>query len=137
MNNQSSYCGLVDAKIRASDKDLPVKEKDIAGFIDAQKIEAFNYAFGVKISSRSSSKITFDIQNSTDGVVGTDVYQVVLRKNNPGFSLDSALLPSPNSLEPKVYNFKSTGKSFSEALILHQLTHNMTTDCTLNYKFNK
>ena len=25
MNNQSSYCGLVDAKIKASDKDLPVK----------------------------------------------------------------------------------------------------------------
>ena len=24
MNNQSSYCGLVDEKIRASDKDLPV-----------------------------------------------------------------------------------------------------------------
>jgi hypothetical protein len=24
MNNLSSYCGLVDAKIRASEKDLPV-----------------------------------------------------------------------------------------------------------------
>ena len=24
MNNLSSYCGLVDAKIRATDKDLPV-----------------------------------------------------------------------------------------------------------------
>ena len=24
MNNLSSYCGLVDVKIRASDKDLPV-----------------------------------------------------------------------------------------------------------------
>ena len=24
MNNLASYCGLVDAKIRASDKDLPV-----------------------------------------------------------------------------------------------------------------
>ena len=24
MNNLSSYCGLVDAKIKASDKDLPV-----------------------------------------------------------------------------------------------------------------
>jgi hypothetical protein len=24
MNNLSSYCGLVDAKMRASDKDLPV-----------------------------------------------------------------------------------------------------------------
>ena len=27
MNNLLSYCGLVDAKIRASDKDLPVKLK--------------------------------------------------------------------------------------------------------------
>ena len=27
MNNLSSYCWLVDAKIRASDKDLPVQEK--------------------------------------------------------------------------------------------------------------
>ena len=26
MNNLSSYCGLVDAKIRASDKDLPVQD---------------------------------------------------------------------------------------------------------------
>ena len=26
MNNLSSYCGLLDAKIRASDKDLPVQE---------------------------------------------------------------------------------------------------------------
>ena len=25
MNNHSAYCGLVDAKIRASDKDLPVQ----------------------------------------------------------------------------------------------------------------
>ena len=25
MNNLLSYCGLVDAKIRGSDKDLPVK----------------------------------------------------------------------------------------------------------------
>jgi hypothetical protein len=31
---------------------------------------------------------------------------------------------------------QSTGKSLSEALSLHQLTHNMTTDCSLNYKFD-
>ena len=30
----------------------------------------------------------------------------------------------------------STGKSLSEAPFLHQLTHNMTKDCSLNYKFN-
>ena len=28
MNNMSSYCGIVDAKIRASDKDLPVLSYD-------------------------------------------------------------------------------------------------------------
>ena len=27
MNNMLSYCGLVDAKIRASDKDLPIQKK--------------------------------------------------------------------------------------------------------------
>ena len=27
MNNLLSYCGLIDAKIKASDKDLPVKGK--------------------------------------------------------------------------------------------------------------
>ena len=29
MNNLSSYCGLVDAKIRASDKDLPVQNMQL------------------------------------------------------------------------------------------------------------
>ena len=28
MNNLSSYCGLVDSKIRASDKDLPVQGQE-------------------------------------------------------------------------------------------------------------
>ena len=32
MNNLSSYCGLVDAKIRASDKDLPVSQKEITSY---------------------------------------------------------------------------------------------------------
>ena len=31
MNNLLSYCGLVDAKIRASDKDLPVSAKYTKG----------------------------------------------------------------------------------------------------------
>ena len=29
MNNLSPYCGLVDAKIGASDKDLPVKQNKL------------------------------------------------------------------------------------------------------------
>ena len=31
MNNRLSYCGLVDAKIRASDKDLPVHKPQNLG----------------------------------------------------------------------------------------------------------
>jgi hypothetical protein len=43
MNNLSSYCGLVDAKIRASDKDLPVitlfnqGDVDIADVINCEQ----------------------------------------------------------------------------------------------------
>ena len=29
MNNLLSYCGLVDAKIRTSDKDLPIKKSAV------------------------------------------------------------------------------------------------------------
>jgi hypothetical protein len=36
-----------------------------------------------------------------------------------------------NTLFPHI-----TGKSLSEALIFAQLNHKMTTDCSLNYKFN-
>ena len=41
----------------------------------------------------------------------------------------------------KILNFTwtshiDTGKSFSEALFLHQLTHNMTKDFSLNYKLS-
>ena len=37
MNNLLSYCGLVDAKIRASDKDLPVHSVD-GGMYTAQYV---------------------------------------------------------------------------------------------------
>ena len=44
MNNLLSYCGLVDAKIRASDKDLPVHSKldtySIFIFHDFQDLES-------------------------------------------------------------------------------------------------
>ena len=41
MNNLSSYCGLVDAKIRASDKDLPVCTKTMYDFF-LHKTESTN-----------------------------------------------------------------------------------------------
>ena len=47
MNNLSSYCGLVDAKIRASDKDLPVQFK-------IQKFQAYK---SVNDWSRVENKI--------------------------------------------------------------------------------
>ena len=47
MNNLLSYCGLIDAKIRASDKDLPVKQTSraesgfLSGFLDEFAFKIF------------------------------------------------------------------------------------------------
>ena len=43
MNNRSSYCGLVDAKMRASDKDLPVQRCDRNGHLGALEEEMFKF----------------------------------------------------------------------------------------------
>ena len=37
MNNLSSYCGLVDARISASDKDLPVLQDPMATLLPREK----------------------------------------------------------------------------------------------------
>ena len=39
MNNMSSYCGLVDAKIRASDKDLPVPHSNFDVCSDRDRLK--------------------------------------------------------------------------------------------------
>ena len=39
MNNLSYYCGLIDAKIRASDKDLPVIKKCNVGEFDVVNLK--------------------------------------------------------------------------------------------------
>ena len=44
MNNLSTYCGLVDAKIRASDKDLPVRMVKFYGNLkNREKFDRFVY----------------------------------------------------------------------------------------------
>ena len=43
MNNLSSYCGLVDAKIKASDKDLPVTKSQIAQWDQKNSEVAFTF----------------------------------------------------------------------------------------------
>ena len=91
-------------------------EDEVDGFIDAQKIEAYQHIFGVKIASRDSETIAFDLQITTNGFVSTDVYQVTLKRNNPGFTLNGAILPAPASLDPKTYNFDSIRNSTAKVL---------------------
>jgi len=91
--------------------DLKENEDGVDGFIDAQKIEAYQHIFGVKIASRDSETIAFDLQITTNGFVSNDVYQVTLKRNNPGFTLNGAILPAPASLDPKTYNFDSVRNS--------------------------
>ena len=46
MNNLLSYCGLIDAKIRASDKDLPVtkgKESAMKPYVSGSTTLAFDH----------------------------------------------------------------------------------------------
>jgi len=60
MNNLSSYCGLVDAKIRASDKDLPVTE--ILGKIwlfSANKIKKNSESF-----SKQQTQLIIELNSS-------------------------------------------------------------------------
>ena len=40
MNNLSSYCGLVDAKIGASLKELPVKDEQKVGILVSQSCDS-------------------------------------------------------------------------------------------------
>ena len=42
----------------------------------------------------------------------------------------------PNVVQALCKNCPRTGKSFSKALILASVNHNMTRDCSLNYKKN-
>ena len=91
-------------------------EDGVDGFIDAQKIEAYQHIFGVKIASRDSETIAFDLQITTNGFVSNDVYQVTLKRNNPGFTLNGAILPAPASLDPKTYNFDSVRNSVAKVV---------------------
>jgi hypothetical protein len=53
MNNLSSYCGLVNARIRASDKELPVKEalssEEISDFVRKLKIVQDEFEAALKL----------------------------------------------------------------------------------------
>ena len=66
MNNLSSYCGLVDAKIRASDKDLPVQKLTQNDLAFVRK----GYALEKKIPKMKESRgleVTADIHYWTTG----------------------------------------------------------------------
>ena len=52
MNNLLSYCGLVDATIRASDKDLPVQQKmEKKSSPPKQKLKSIQYLLPTEDSS--------------------------------------------------------------------------------------
>ena len=44
MNNLLSYCGLVDARIIASEKDLPVHTKHVFGYMPQSEVDYLSVA---------------------------------------------------------------------------------------------
>ena len=73
MNNLSSYCGLVDAKIRASDKDLPVGGAEPILLVTVGHLLELNYQFDIFNYSRQHSVkqriLDADTKNSV-GITG-------------------------------------------------------------------
>ena len=63
MNNLLSYCGLIDAKMRASDKDLPVV--DICSLIISRPIIVSSNFFDSLRLSHKLYSITY-VKNATD-----------------------------------------------------------------------
>ena len=51
MNNLLSYCGLYDAKIRPSDKDLPVPNDILNTLISVRNASSFASVIGVSSNS--------------------------------------------------------------------------------------
>ena len=83
------------------------KKSELNEIMETQKLETYKLTLGVEISHRSSKQITFDFHPNDSGTLSSDVYQVSLSKSETGISLQSAVLPNLQSLEPKEYNFDS------------------------------
>ena len=60
MNTLSSYCGLVDAKIRAPDKDLPVPLTKLAS--KATKVKSISNSLNVMMIRRQLIGITWNFE---------------------------------------------------------------------------
>ena len=120
INNLSSYCGLVDPKIRASDKDLPVYlyiyirdicKTRIKKFVKMLLIYIF---FSFYFSESSPSFVTSPSTSPSTTPLGGSavVQQCTLGSLPPGVSLtkpvprplgSSPLFSGPNSLQSLLY----------------------------------
>ena len=72
MNNLLSYCGLVDAKIRAFDKDLPVTNTSVGTFP--------SYAYIIVLVCQMASIASVPIEASYDGSVYITIIITVSHK---------------------------------------------------------
>ena len=202
MYNLFSYCGLVDAKIKASDKDLPVpnESKSAIGRLKMNKgaeiptlktiantpnqetyVEKNNterILKNVETKSLPENKISTEnvsatlternlanlkplmlLANHTQQIIlkinpflsnsnGTDKNQItkksVHEKKKPKPMVDKIATEICVSGPREIENIKQENISddiiqvnlFQKHLFLYQLTHNMTKDCSLNYKFS-
>ena len=75
MNNLLSYCELIDAKIRASDKDLPVLRIDL-------KIAGFTKFFMLDLSWKSEFKVeNSNFKDSDDTIQNKEFHNDAVNNN--------------------------------------------------------
>jgi hypothetical protein len=82
MNNLSSYCGLLDAKIRASDKDLPVSHKFHTFSINSDVEQRSNISHQLSLTmedpSRKKEEITISNKKPSSGILNQLNYNWLL-----------------------------------------------------------
>ena len=88
MNNLSSYYGLVDAKIRASDKDLPVQRvRDGKTIKDIQKLTGAEILFLKGNQGRKPRKL--ELRGSLDNVkLAEEFLRTFFKHKNPSRGSD-------------------------------------------------
>ena len=108
--NENSSKSLAQINEESNTKPEQSKKLEVNNFLDLQRNQAYKLAFGIHISERNSTQITFDFTPNVDGVLSKDIYQVTLAKS-PDLVLKSAKLPASKSLKAKFYDFNIMHKS--------------------------
>ena len=118
-DSQNNFCtqhimfSPCSEKRRASDKDLPVLQSTKV-VLESKKVDKKVPDLGIHVPHLSVPSEKDQVRSEESSTATKPMIEVIDVQNNSQVQVNLC----------------------QKLLFLHQLTHNMTTDCSLNYKFN-